>query len=420
MLLRTFIFPCQSNYHTTMNSITSADCEEILLKEFKKLKHRFVKFQVVKLGSFLGFLGEYYQLEIVAEICGIVQLLHYFVKSLPTNEKEREIQIGQGFLKKEIRIYREVLNNFIDEKQVDFEDQWCPKFYLAKDDVLVLEDLASKGYKTLPFRYDFEQQHVEEALKMLARFHSRSFIHEMKNPEKTIGDEFREILLDKGFVACNPWLMHGFKVIEAVADKIKAFEMFPIKSEIQQKLNAFFTRMYEPEVDIIKILCHSDGWKNNLMFSFEDRDFERPNHCMLLDFQVAKYLPLPIDFLMLVTMNTRKGHREQMMEHYLNFYYEKLHLELAKHSIELGDKMNFEEFRESCEYFNLPALVYTAISKMITNISTEMYTKMSDKDYDDFMIHDRFQVVSQIMDSDSYYCEVITEAVEELIEYLSK
>lgn len=403
-------------------NITKSECERILSKELENQTFIIRNFHVSKLGEFLGFLGEYYQLIVNAKVDKKTRRFSYFVKTTPvSNQRERKIQSAQGFHKKEIAIYREIFSKITIAKN-GTNDCWCPEFFLSNDEVLVLEDLSSKGYKTLPFRYKFQKAHIEEALKALARFHSCSIVFDDRNPGKTIGDEFKDILIGNGFVAENPWLQNGFKTIEMVATtrtKYSKTHKSIFEESLIKKLHEMFERMYRPTVDVLKVLCNSDVWKSNLMFTFaDDESFDHPNHCMLLDFQIAKYLPLPIDVLMVIIVNTRRSQCKELIDQSLKFYYENLNAELMKNNIELKSKMTFEMFRASCDYFNLMPIIYNAISLMISHIPTEFYTQMTLDQYEAFTVKNRNDVVNKFMDEDSLYRDCVIEAVEEIIEYL--
>lgn len=398
--------------------ISKLDCEKILFVQLNPQKFALKGFEISKLGVFLGFLGEYFNLQIAFEVGETIRIFCYFVKSLPIgNQREREIQSEQGFHKKEVSIYRDIFKRIKTEKQSS-TDQWCPRFFLSTDDVLVLEDLAVKGYQTLPFRYKFKQGHVEESLKMLARFHSCSLAYDDKNPGRNIGEDFADVLFDKNFSASNPWFQTGFRVIEAVAKFKNKLDNSTKQVEIlRQKFDETFKRMKNPSFDALKALCHADGWKNNLMFKFTNDDYDEPNHCLLLDFQFTKYAAVQIDVLMLIILNTRRSHHEQMMNYYLRYYYDHLESELEKRGVMLQMKMTYEKFIKSCDYFKHIVLIYNALSIMITHIPTEIYSQMSVEEYEKFTINNRNDCVLELMNEDSDYNDCVTEAVEELLDY---
>lgn len=398
--------------------ISKRDCEKILSKELKEQNFVVKTFKLENIGEFMGFLGEYYSLEIAADVGGYSRDFSYFMKSLPTlNPEEKQIQDEQGFHKKEIAIYQEIFEKEFDGVAVS----WCPKIFLARQDVLVLENLSTRGFKTLPFRFKFKQPHVEEALKTLARFHSCSFVYEEKNPGSKIGSKFKHILTENGFSTDNPWFHTSLNAVEMVAKTrtkyAKSHQQIFVES-LNKKLLEMLERLYRPSVDILKVLSHSDVWKNNLMFTFDDEGFENPNNCILLDFQLSKYLSLPIDVLMAIILNTRRSHCEEMMENYLKFYFNRLEVELARNGIDLKSKLSYRKFRESCDYFKLIAVVYNAISIMITHIPISVYAAMTIDEYESFTIRDRNAIVAKLMDEDAFYETCAVEAVEELIEYL--
>lgn len=399
-------------------NFVAADCEVILEKVLQSRNFGLVDFEIQKIGNFLGFLGEHHQIQINFKNHGKFERFSFFVKSLPiANKLQRQTQSEQGFHLKEVKIYQDIFPK-LSGARTSSCDAWCPKMMFAKDDILVLEDLSLRGYKTLPFRFELKKCHIEVALTTLAKLHSRSFIYEAKNPQQKVAEDFAAILTDKSFIASNPWIQNGFQAIKKAAEKVGSFRKFQIKDEVIQKLGAFFTRIYQPENDIPKVFSHSDLWKNNLMFTF-DGDLEKPTHCLLLDYQLAKYVPFPIDALMLIILNTRRNNREKDFNAYLKFYYGKLTKELSNDSIDFDKIVSYEKFLSSCDYFKLVALVYNAISLMITFIPTEVYTQMTAAEYDEFMTRDRFATVSGIMDIDEVYQECVAEAVDELIEYLS-
>lgn len=401
--------------------ITKADCEIILRKELGNQDFAIRNFHVAKRGEFLGFLGEYYQLIVTAKVDKKTRRFSYFVKTLPvTNQRERKIQTLQGFHKKEIEVYREIFAKIAIAKYGS-ADCWCPELFLSDDEVLVLEDLSAKGYKTLPFRFKLQKAHIEEALKALARFHSCSVVFEARNLGKTVGEEFKDVLIDNGFVVGNPWLQNSFRVVQMVAmtrTKYSKTHKSSFEESMIEKLHEMMERMYRPTVDVLKVLCNSDVWKNNLMFTFDADSIDHPTHCMLLDFQIAKYLPLPLDVLMLIIVNTRKSQRVELLDHYLKFYYDRLSVELGKSNVDLATKMTFEKFRTSCEYFQLMPIIYNAISLMISHIPIDFYTQMTVDEYEAFTVKNRNEVVNKFMDEDAFYSECVTEAVEEIIECL--
>lgn len=173
--------------------------------------------------------------------------------------------------------------------------------------------------------------------------------------------------------------------------------------------------------DVLKVLTHRDVWKNNLMFKFDGVDaWEKPTHCVLLDFQTARYLPITIDVLMAIVCTTRQNHQDEYFDHYIKFYYEELCCELNKFNINLKDQMPYENFTKSCNYHKTFALVYNVIVLMITMIPREYFAGFSEDQYRDFAEGDRSKFILDFMDKEPFYEECLVEAVEAAVEFIYK
>lgn len=170
--------------------------------------------------------------------------------------------------------------------------------------------------------------------------------------------------------------------------------------------------------DVLKVLAHRDVWKNNLMFKFDDRN--QPTHCVLLDFQTARYLPITIDVLMAIICTSRRKHHEEFFNYYIKFYYDQFAKELENFNIKLDQKMSFENFAKSCDYHKTFALVYNVIVLMITTIPQDYFAKTSEDEFRDFAEGNRSKFILDNMNEDAYYAECLVEAVEAAVEFIYK
>lgn len=190
-----------------------------------------------------------------------------------------------------------------------------------------------------------------------------------------------------------------------------------LKTSLYEKAFRIIKIMETSPNNILKVFSHRDLWKNNLMFKFEENcDDSSPLHCVLLDYQTARYLPITVDVLMTIVCTTRKQHRDEFYDCYVKFYYEQLSNELQKFGKSLGAKMSFESFVESCTHHITFALVYNVILVMITTIPREYFVDGSEDDYRDFAEGNRSKIVLDYMDKDVQYRLHLIEAVEAAVE----
>jgi hypothetical protein len=302
----------------------------------------------------------------------------------------------------------------------------------VKKNLLVFEDLKVKNYYNLPFELDFQENHIKELLKSLAKFHASSIRYQSKKP-KPIEDEFKKVLFETSFSPEVPWCIAGLKAITAIAiEKTKYSENPSMRKTLEA---TFFTKLYkmfelmetpDPQFSGLKVLSHRDLWRNNIMFRFEDDlngnlDFNDPKHCILLDFQTARYLPLCLDVMQAIVTTTRRPHHQNMIPEYLEYYYQLLSNELQLEKIDLSKKYPWEKFLESCKYFTLIPLVINCICAHLILIPPSFMKHLNEVDtegFHKFCNVDRNEVILDRIDNDPYYRDCVVEAVEELVEYL--
>lgn len=169
--------------------------------------------------------------------------------------------------------------------------------------------------------------------------------------------------------------------------------------------------------DVPKVLAHRDVWKNNLMFSYED---DKPCHCILVDFQTARYLPISVDVVMAVCCTVNKEHQADLFESYIKFYYEQLSEELNKFHIDLSTIMPYESFIKSCDYHKTFALVYNVIVIMITSLPREYFVDFGEDNFRDFADGNRSKFILDYMEKNAEYQMSLIEAVEAAIECIYK
>jgi hypothetical protein len=394
-----------------MITLTTEECQKIVQKSSNSSDVAIAAFTASHFGDFLGFLGEYYRLEITATVNNNQpQVFQFFVKSLPIKDlrSRRSMLINSGIFKKEAKIYENLLSKFIELDGGGDGSMWCPHVCLVRDDLLVFNDLSLENYKLLPDDVlDFGVEYVEATLMSLASFHACSIAYE-KQQDVKIGEKFAEILFETS-VMDIPWFHAGLRTIQKIAEN-----HFDVASseEFFKKLFAIKDIMEESQHGVPRVLCHRDTWKNNLMF----RKHQGQVHCVLIDFQTARYLPLTVDVNMAVILTTRRHHHHQHRSHYLEFYHKNLSEKLKKFDIDVDSVMTVDDFLTGCEFHKKVLLVYKAIAVMLTQPSKELFVDFTEADYRDFAQGDRCRLVLEFMEKDEIFRETLIEAVQGIVE----
>lgn len=369
------------------------------------------------------------------------------MKSLPTkNPEKRRVMLEYGVFEKEVKVFKQLIPKLLkysgevtrvvslwqillSHRSVPGTAKWAPEyFHLARDDLLVLEDLAIERYQTLPKHIDPTINHITMALRSLAAFHAANIIYErleLRPGGGTIGDTHDSMLFETSYGRDNPWCMTGIRALKAVAlHKTKYGFGSSYERTIEEKFIVEICRIFEhlesDDSTIPRVCCHRDLWKNNLMYRFDDgeNDLAKPAHCLLIDFQICRYLPLTVDVIICILLPSRD---HSNVDECLTFYYGQLASELLKHDVKLANLMSWSAFELSCQSYKLLPLIQQGMFWSLTNLPEGVLPHLlatDEREYIKICNEHRDDIVLDYMERDGYYRDCMIETVERLIEYL--
>jgi hypothetical protein len=315
------------------------------------------------------------------------------------------------------------------------DSKWCPTCCLVRDDLLVLEDLKVDGYQITPIRYEYNQSHIQEVLKSLAAFHSSSIAFEtfeLKPAGTTIGEKYKDMLFETTFFPDNWWYQAGRKGLKKLA---LSHTKFGIGSQYENFFKFEYDKKFEKFNQIIdekapskvpKAWVHRDLWKNNLMFRFEknsdgEDDLSKPLHCLFVDFQISRYLPITLDVLIAIFLCTRARHYNVHIDHYLKFYHKQLAKELSKHDLKIDEICSWNDYMESINDIMLLPRFMNPLFITFSHLPNEVMKKLStnsSEEYNRVLNVNRNGLLEECVEKDEDYRNYLIEALEDLIEYM--
>jgi Ecdysteroid kinase-like family len=290
----------------------------------------------------------------------------------------------------------------------------------------VLEDLKITHYQTLPKHIDPAINHIKMALRSLAAFHAANIIYErleLRPKGSTIGDTYSDMLFETSYAPDNPWCMTGIRALKAVAlHKTKYGFGSSYEQAIEEKFIGKVCKIFElleaPESLIPRVSCHRDLWKNNLMYRFENGSFDHPSHCLLIDFQICRYLPLTLDVIICIMLPSQD---HSNTDECLKFYFEQLSSSLLSYAVHLDEVMTWSDFESSCRRFQLVPLVQQGMFWSLTNLPDAVIPDLlshNESEYIRICQESRDDIVLKYIETDEYYQNSMTGSVERLVEYL--
>uniref|UniRef100_A0A182TY10 CHK domain-containing protein n=1 Tax=Anopheles melas TaxID=34690 RepID=A0A182TY10_9DIPT len=209
-------------------------------------------------------------------------------KRLPDCKIKREAFKSEALFRNEVVFYNTIMPEYVafQRRQVETVGagtdepasgrlfQAIPHCYLARDDLIVLEDLRVRSF-TMPDRQaGLGPQQLEAVLAELARFHAVSLAYQRRHPA-----EFRQLTgaLQEGIFsqANEEWYRRYYDVLTRNAIQMVR-QTVPEKRDHLAKLEAFLGNCFGHLVELVNrtselsVICHGDCWTNNILFRYDD------------------------------------------------------------------------------------------------------------------------------------------------------
>uniref|UniRef100_A0A182PJ90 CHK domain-containing protein n=1 Tax=Anopheles epiroticus TaxID=199890 RepID=A0A182PJ90_9DIPT len=388
-----------------------------------------INYEMKRIPGQPGYLGEYYYLNIAYEnLERAIISAKYFMKTFPYHDAVLTKAVEDwGIFRKEAELYTHIFSKFErDPKKVI---KWVPDCFLARSNMLVMEDLSIARYQTTSLLTTLNKQHMEILFDRLAQMHACSLHFEIhQHGGKSIRSLYNEtVLFETTFTPASGWFVAGLKGVQKIAMERNRYSYDPAKKIIMEhQLWNCLERIYalaENTDDFRSVVVHRDLWINNIMFKYGSADAmcKEPIGCILIDFQLARYLPPCVDFLCALYILTDKDHRKAHIGQYVEYYFNSLQSKLAILGLNGLSIISRDEFEKSLEHYRLLGLVWAGVLHGFVNFpkglldrlqkeEPEIFTRMSMENRDDFIL--------KYYDSDRFFHDRLDDIVTELLEYL--
>ncbi|KAG5681397.1 hypothetical protein PVAND_010838 [Polypedilum vanderplanki] len=204
----------------------------------------------------------------------------------------------------------------------------CLKVTKKPTDILIIDDLCSKGYEVTKKSTLFGMEKMKIALKKLAQFHAASAIYYERNgvfDEKysrgVYNTEMTDIFdqhFDPNFNFILEFLSTWPNVDNKIIEKMKNWRKFILNELI---------RSMSPAKDDDKnfnfnCLNHGDCWLSNILFINDENG--NTSDCAFIDFQQCVFTSPAVDLLTLIITSVNTDIKLQYFDYFVKFYYENL------------------------------------------------------------------------------------------------
>lgn len=286
---------------------------------------------------------------------------------------------------------------------------------------MVFEDMNAHKYKLRCKFKRFDLAHTLQALDALARFHISSIIYEESQSTDlqrnyTLHEDFKSYLDEAGYRETSPWFL---ECMNGAWNSIKSFSKYQVKEmkliESQWR-KVWFTalRLSSYSCKYRNVICHRDLWNNNILFQYTE--LEEPNDCVFVDFQAIRYQPPAGDVMLLLCCNLDQKFREDNLEFFLNFYYEKIKQLAFEHKIEIDNIITKRDFLISCNEQRLWGLVVCACLLPQIWISDKLTIEIFSETerFHEVLSKNKSAFIFNMMKNNQNYKDTVMEIFEEI------
>ncbi|XP_066994797.2 uncharacterized protein [Anabrus simplex] len=419
--------------------VSVEECKTIVKKHLQSENFAVLNINVISFGDILsGFMSDHLKIIVLVQhFNGLVEELTFFVKTIPRNVPiHARYVLATGFHRKEAVFYSNIIND-LRKYQLEDKDRtlqhvykWTPECYLAREDVIVLEDLSVSGFKIPNVRDVMSLKQCSLVLSNIARFNAATIIFEEKETRRLgkqcrMSEIYAEALAEKSgstLVEDNSkgWFQAGIRSLKPLIFLLPKYKNNPEKckvivekySDACYKLNDLIL----PSKSHRNVVCHGDLWSSNILLRY-DKDGE-PAEVRFVDFQIIRYTPPVHDVIFFLHMSTSKAFRDQYMETLLDVYYNAFAAEIQDNSLDPEYLLPLTELQESFKDLRDIGRISAVLSLPITLLKTEITTPIfsSPDRFEKFMLLDRSDEMCENFLTDDVYRQRINETMEEFIE----
>lgn len=411
--------------------ISEEDCIKVLQNYLQTSDVKFKHFDIKPISENAeGFLGEHYKLKITHEKAGKQVVDQFFIKSMPTkNSAHVEIVRDMGIFKREIFVYNVLLKEY---KKYGFDTSFAAQCYLCKgDQLMVLEDLTTKGFALSEREINLDLNHLQSALYSLAMYHAAGYAFEKKKEEELgrkflLGKEYQKELdeyffvqqINKDHFSMNWWKANE-KNLLALINELPEDLLF--KERFRNLLNNFEGgKVFVLATKIAKTSGHGDLWSNNMMYKNSENQNMRV--CGLVDFQLCRYFYPTLDFVLAVYCNTDQEFRERHLNDLLKFHYTAMATTLRKYKYNIEDILPWDDYIKSYNLVLVDGLLQVLLTNCISRLPKEKLTHFVKEEgaglYE--MLFDNTDMSVEAFKKDAEYRRIITESLNDLYHALLK
>jgi hypothetical protein len=389
--------------------LSSQDCEWLLRKITKSFDANLASFTMRPLSDNpSGFLGDHFRLNLKTSDGTEVNL---FVKTIPSVQIHADYVDSIDVFKKEVELFQMLIPEFQEIMRSLQVRQWSPECHLARENLLIFEDLSLNYYRLATGRGMLDLNHCIFVMEAMATLHSASIIWEYRNGIR-IDERFPNAVKEASYVTevghpRRRYLSSAIKALVYLCERIDRSD----DAKLLPSIIFDCVKDIGPSPEHQNVLSHGDLWSNNMMFQYCD---DKLSNCILIDYQLARYAPCALDLMCCIHLIADKPTRQQHFAKLVQAYEDHLMKHLKKSGVIIGDLA----ISKQCEKYKLFALVEACLFGISIWLPSDSIGEALGSPTKCFQIifGDRIPIMAKAFDEDEFFRSQMTTLLNELLD----
>uniref|UniRef100_A0A2C9GW51 CHK kinase-like domain-containing protein n=1 Tax=Anopheles farauti TaxID=69004 RepID=A0A2C9GW51_9DIPT len=235
--------------------------------------------------------------------------------------------LDKDMYKREALLYEQLIPAFeklYREKGVSVK--LGPRYYKPRPglpvEVIVLEDLSTRGFRMASRQEGLDKEHVEIVLDHLAKLHAASavYLDDGKSLPKELNEAYKDLEMadktDKMFAPSLDTMFNYMKEWDFAADYIEDLEF------VARQIYRLLVDTWTIDANGFNVLNHGDAWLNNMLFAYDNDTTVK--HVALVDYQYSAWGSPVFDLIHFLFSSVRADLKLSQQASFIRFYQERL------------------------------------------------------------------------------------------------
>ncbi|PNF27730.1 hypothetical protein B7P43_G12794 [Cryptotermes secundus] len=277
--------------------------------------------------------------------------LNLIFKSINSASPKAKVLNFRELFKKEALMYSTVIPQLIAMHQDDPLDMFA-RSYHASNDLIVLDDLGSHGYRTGDHGTGLDAAHSKLVFAELGRFHATSYVLKKSDSTETtnaLNEVGREVQFTRERIS-----IHEEHLAQLARNTTDIIQKNPKTSRYAKQVEGILHNTYHHLLTFLKprepflTLTHGDLWAKNIMFRYSK---DEPVSVKFLDFQTCRYGSPALDINYFLYTSTTSSVRERYRDDFIRTYHWSLSRNL--HRLGLNISPSLADLRREVDFTSL-------------------------------------------------------------------